>query len=555
MTRTAEEDLFHSNPVPMIATDREHRITRVNRSYLNLTGYSEHEVIGRNPSFNDSRFTSHSVQMEMFDSIKENGSWHGKVWNKDKVGDTYPVMLFIMQATDGYMASFHRLSIQDDALNRLLRLVNYDHLTGLVNRTSINNQLDRLISIAQSEGEPFAVLYLDMNRFKNINDLLGHAAGDELLIEVGARLQNLVRDDDMAGRIGGDEFVVLLSNTNPLIARHIAERINKSLSSPYLVAGKEVRSTPSIGVSAFPTDGSTVDELLHNADMAMYQAKSAECSDEGCIQFFSKEMNKDILFKLEVETDLRQAIKNGELSMYYQPLLDSNTMKVVKVEALMRWDHPTKGNIPPDVFIPVAEESGLITQLGGLVIEETISEMAKWRENGLYDVPVAINISSIQLRQLDLPTVIGETLDRYGLSGVDIEVEITESVAITNPEQSIAMIKRFHDIGIKVAMDDFGTGYSSLSYLKNLPFDTIKLDKSFVHNADIENHDAAISMATISLAHNIKLKIVAEGVETKSQQDFLKRNYCDLMQGFLFCRPLPGNEAMQFVLQHNSSKG
>ncbi|MFZ5621946.1 MAG: EAL domain-containing protein [Pseudomonadota bacterium] len=431
------------------------------------------------------------------------------------------------------------------------RLAYHDALTGLLNRFSLQGQLDQALAMAHRERRALAVLFLDLDRFKIINDTMGHAIGDALLKEVAHRLRDNVRDSDIVARLGGDEFVVVLTELDEIAAAaRVADKLLHALAASYRIGENHLHSTASIGLAVYPNDGEDGETLMKEADTAMYHAKSLGRNN---VQFFTAELNDAAVKRLTLERDLRTAVESGQLELHYQPQLDSRDGRVVGVEALVRWRHPHEGLIPPEVFIPIAEETDLILSLGEWVLNEACGQLRRWRDMGLRDVTMAVNLSAHQLYSPVLLTQVAQALSAHGLEGSDLELEITESVAMRDPDAGISRIRALRNLGVRLSIDDFGTGYSSLSYLKLLPIHTLKLDRSFVHDIEADLNDVAICTATIALAHNLGLAVIAEGVETEAQRDLLVSHHCDFMQGFLFSRPLQADAVLAFIRERQAA--
>lgn len=546
---------FHYSGEAILVSDRENRIIMVNPAFTRLTGYLPEDVIGRNPRLLSAGRSSPQEYAEMWDSIRSRGFWQGEIWDRRKDGGIYPKWMSISVVPDGeggvrhYVAHFTDISVERGAEARLHHLAHHDELTGLLNRFSLKARIDQVLAAARRTMTRFAVLFIDLDRFKVINDTLGHHIGDALLIEVARRLRAVVRDSDVVARIGGDEFVLILSSIeNSGGVALVAEKLVYAIGEPCLVEGHEIYTTPSIGIAIYPSDGMDSETLMKNADAAMYYAKSAGRNN---FQFFDTRMNEVALDRLHTEHGLRQALARDEFRLHFQPILDVATGRVRTIEALIRWEHPEKGWLAPDRFISVAEESGLIQPIGDWVFWTACRLLAEIRAAGIADVRMGINISAIQMRNGNLPVLTRGALDAYGFEASGLVFEITESVAMQQPDETVAILDRLHGMGVKLALDDFGTGYSSLSYLRMFPLDELKVDRSFVNEIGENADGQAICEATISLAHALGLRLVAEGVETEAQYAFLKEKGCQMVQGYLFSRPLPFEQVLDFIRQHN----
>jgi diguanylate cyclase (GGDEF)-like protein/PAS domain S-box-containing protein len=460
-------------------------------------------------------------------------------WRSD--GSEFPLAMSVSEVElpdeHLFVAILHDLTEQHLAQERIHRLAHHDTLTGLANRLSLNLRLEQLLAQTRRSGGAAAVLFIDLDHFKKINDTYGHQTGDLLLVAVAQRLQELLREVDTIARLGGDEFIVVTSGTvTPDEASNIAVRIVDALTAPYHLQGKTVHTGASVGVAMFPSDGDDGSTLMRHADTAMYAAKS---QGRGNFQFFSAAMNTATHERLMLESRLWQALEQNEFELYLQPQVELATQRIIGAEALLRWHHPELGMVGPDRFIPIAEESGLILPLGDWVLQRACGLLASWRAPGLAHLRLAVNLSARQCHGPGLLPQLDKLLRDHGIEPALLELEITESAAMQDPERSRALLNELRSRGIKVAIDDFGTGYSSLSYLKLFEIDRIKIDRGFVKDIESDPNDAVIVAATIALAHSLGLGVIAEGVETEAQRDFLRAKQCDEAQGYLFARPMP----------------
>ena len=548
---------FEQSREAILITDASNRIVAVNPAFTNLTGYNMAEIIGENPKILASGHAEPGFYAAMWQSLNQNSFWQGEIWDKRKNGSTYPKWLSISVihdaagAVQNYVANFNDISSSKEAADRLAHLAYHDPLTQLPNRLSFESQLTQSLRICEREGRQLALMVIDLDNFKNINDTLGHHIGDEVLQKVALRLRDCIRSSDLVARLGGDEFVVVLPEIDsPLVAARVANKIQQNLADAYLVAGYSLYATPSIGISLFPTDGQDAPTLLRNADSAMYHAKSAGRNNH---QFYASRMNEAAGERLRLEGALRHAVAEitpeaSQFQLHFQPQINASTGRVIGLEALLRWNSPTFGSVSPLRFIAIAEETGLIQPLGDWVIWETCRQIRELKTHGITNVRVAINISAQQLRHENLLLLVQGALACYGLEPSDIELEVTESTAMQNTEVTLGILDQLAAMGILLAIDDFGTGYSSLAYLKHLPIQHLKIDRSFVTDIETDANDAAICAATIALGHNLGLKLIAEGVETEQQREFLSRLGCDVLQGYLYSKPLPLDEIIPYLL-------
>ncbi|AOV16273.1 hypothetical protein BJI67_03580 [Acidihalobacter aeolianus] len=459
-------------------------------------------------------------------------------------GDTFPVEARLSEMVLGGQRKFI-LALQDithrkEAEARILHIASHDPLTGLPNRTLLEDRIKQAIHANHRYRERFAVVYIDLNDFKTINDSLGHNVGDDMLRAVALRLQACLREDDTVARQGGDEFIVILSRIQePDDASIAVHKIIEALTQPYHIDGHELHSGASLGIAIYPEDGEDVTALLKNSDTAMYQAKA---SGRNNCRFYSPDMDAKAAHRLMLENNLRHALEHEELALFYQPIVDVKNHRIVALEALLRWTHTKMGPISPAQFIPVAEESSLILPIGEWVLETACKQIQKWDNDGLFSGRVVVNLSPRQFRQSDMVKQFANTIERTGANPQRLGMEITESVIMENLDTSIRMLQSLKEMGVEFSLDDFGTGYSSLSYLKRFPIDKLKIDQSFIRDLVNDRDDAALVKAIIAMAHSLKIRVVAEGVETFDQLDFLRAQDCDQYQGYYFSRPLPADQ-------------
>ena len=548
-------NIFKHSGEAIMVTDRNNAILTVNPAFSRLTGYLLEDVRGRSPTLLSSGHTPPETYQTLWGSLLESGFWQGELWDRHKSGEIYPKWAAISTICDEagnithHIASFTDISERKAAEERIAHLAHHDTLTGLFNRYNLENRLSQAKLSARRENEQLAVLFIDMDRFKVINDTLGHHVGDLLLIEVAQRLRASVRESDIVARLGGDEFVAVLTGlATATDAAPVAEKILRALNQPYLIENNMLHTSPSIGVSLFPDDGDTAESLMRNADTAMYHAKEQGRNN---VQYFTAAMNVVAGERLELERDLRAALAEKQFEVHYQPQICADDGRLCGVEALVRWRHPQRGMVPPLKFIPIAEETGLIEGLGAWVLDEACRQLAVWRTDGMTGVRMAVNLSAHQLRAPGLVDLVRNTLITHRLGENELELEITESVAMSDPQRAIEQLQALRALGVQLAIDDFGTGYSSLAYLKRLPIQVLKLDREFVRDIETDANDAAISAATLALAHSLGLKVVAEGVETTAQKDFLIAHQCDVLQGFGIAKPMPGGKLSEWARNWN----
>ena len=546
----------HSHEAVLVS-DGNNRIIAVNAAFTRLTGYAAAEVLGQNPRILSSGNAGPEFYAAMWEAISQYDFWEGEIWDKRKDGSLYPKWLCISVVRNdsgqvvNYVANFTDISASKQAADRLAQLAYHDALTHLPNRLAFESQLEHALRVCGRENRQLALMLIDLDNFKNINDTLGHHVGDSLLQQVASRLRESVRASDLVARLGGDEFVVVLPEIEgPLTAARVADKIQMALSENYRVDEHLLYTTPSIGISLFPGDGTDAGILLRNADSAMYHAKSVGRNNH---QFYASRMNEAAGERLQMENALRQAIasislqESSQFSLHFQPQIAAKSGRVIGLEALLRWNSPIFGAVSPMRFIPISEETGLIQPLGDWVVWESCRLLHQMRQLGFADIRVAINISAQQLRHENLLLLVRGALACYELPPSTIELEITETTAMQNPEMTLNILDQLAAMGVKLAIDDFGTGHSSLAYLKHLPIKCLKLDRSFVSDIETDANDASICAAIIALGHNLGLELVAEGVETEMQSEFLTRLGCDYLQGYLFSKPLPFAEIVAYL--------
>lgn len=545
--------VFDNASEGILITDAEARIIAVNAAFTRITGYSENEAVGKFSRMFHGKHNDLVANEQMQAQLKQCGHWQGEMIDRRKGGETYPAWLSISSVRDGdqltnYVGVFTDFSSRKEAEARLYFLANHDPLTQLPNRTALMDSLGHSIGQARQHSEQMAVLFVDLDRFKTINDTLGHHAGDKLLQVVAQRLRACLTEGDIIARLGGDEFTVLLETLpDEHYAGLVADSILQTLAKPVVIDHQEMYITCSIGISLYPNDGLDAHTLLKNADVAMYRAK--EMGKNNC-QFFASDMNAMAFERLLMENSLRHALDLRQFELYFQPQVDSQTGAVAGMEVLLRWRHPELGLIPPAKFVPLAEENGLIVSIGEWIIEETCRQGRSWLDAGLHFEHIAINLSPRQFAESRLPLVVGKALRESGFPSGKLELEVTESMIMKDPQAAVEMLNELKFMGVMLSIDDFGTGYSSLSNLKRFPIHNLKIDRSFIEGVPDDSDDCAITEAIIALAKKLDLKLIAEGVETPAQLRFLRERGCDLVQGFMFSRPLPTAD-MEACLRSN----
>lgn len=541
----------------VIITDKLGIIEYVNRAFVEVTGYEKDEVLGQRTSILKSDEHDSKFYENLWRQIHAHESFQDIFINKRKDGSVYYEEKTISPLVDDAGNIEHFISTGKDVTaqiktqERLQHITHHDLLTGLPNRSLFIDRLDQAISRAKWNKRVISVLFFDLDRFKNINETLGHAHGDVILQEVSKRLMQCVREGDTVARLGDDEFAIVLEDVAkkediPLVT----EKIMRRMSHPYKIDDLELYATTSIGISVYPGDGEDSETLLQNADVALHHAKEAGSS---LYRFYTSEMNSQSLYRLNMESSLRRGLERNEFVLHYQPQIDMSSGRMTGAEALIRWQHPELGMVAPNEFIGLLEETGMIIQIGKWVLESACLQGQKWNEEHAAKMRISVNISPIQFTHPGLASNVREALEASHFPAELLELELTESTIMRNPESAINTLKEFGDMGVRIAIDDFGTGYSSLSYLQKFPINTLKIDRSFITGVEHNNGNASIVSAIISMAHNLKLEVVAEGVELDVQAEFLKGHKCDLMQGFLFSKPVVVDEILKLYYKCNGT--
>src|SRR3989339_112951 len=536
----------------VIITDLASKILAVNPAFTEITGYTEAEVLGENPRLLRSGRHDQAFYQDMWTSLRETGQWRGEIWNRRKDGEIYPELLTISTVRNEQGEPVYCLGVATD-LSQLRRdeesfqqLVHYDPLTGLPNRLLLEARLQHTLERASREGNKAAVLVIDLDQFKVINDSHGHAAGDALLIAVIHRLRSRLRQADTLSRLAGDQFVLVLESLHEYQEAEImAGSIQAAMEEPFILPdGGKAYVRASVGISVYPQDGATAQALLIGADAAVHRAKQLG-GKQFC--YYTSELNVLARASLEMEEALCLALQREEFVLYYQPKVDLRSGRVASAEALVRWQRPDFGLVPPLEFIPVAEKNGLIEAIGTWVIQEACRQMRAWREAGLGEIKVAVNVSARQFRGGGLEEVIAKALTCYGIEPSHLMLELTESMLMAEPEEAVLRMTALKRLGVRLSLDDFGTGYSSLAYLSRFPIDQLKIDRSFVNDITTDPGAATIATSVIALAHRMRLSVVAEGVETEGQLGYLRQHHCDELQGYLFSKPLPAGEFAELL--------
>ncbi|SQH74388.1 Sensory box protein [Shewanella benthica] len=552
--------VFEYSSEGIVVTDADNHIELVNPAFTQITGYSLEDVKGKSPSVLNSQQQTRDFYDEMWQSLQTEGKWQGEIWNKRKNGQVYPEYLAITVVKDDVGQIVQHIGLFLDISNRkqyeqdIWYKTHYDLLTKLPNRSLYTIKVQQEVTMAQENNRQVALLFINLDRFKYTNDIYGHGVGNELLRQVASRLKSLVNKHDFVARLGGDEFVIIL----PRIRRQhqvqaIANKVNARLASSFEVGGDDLMISASIGISLFPENGSSEELLTRNAETAMYQAKN---DGRNNYRYYSSEMNEHILERIQLEQRLRQAVIRQEFCLHYQPIVNLDDRTITGVEALIRWQDPKFGMIAPDMFIPIAEETGLIEPIGEWVLQQALTDLAHWHRLG-FKISMAINVSGRQLlgqNKTSFKCLLKALLKKNDIQPQYLHIEITESMLMDDTEQCMTALESIRSLGLDIYIDDFGTGYSSLSYLKRFPIAVIKIDKSFIDNMLERESDAKLIKAIVMMGQSLELKLVAEGIETHAQWQMLQALGCDFGQGYLFSHPLPAQELASYLHQQALSR-
>jgi diguanylate cyclase (GGDEF)-like protein/PAS domain S-box-containing protein len=568
--------VFEASGEGILIVDADRRILTVNRAFTRHTGYDMQDVVGEKPSMVLPDIETPGDANAMWATVAQRGMWHGELALRRRNGSEFPAWVMVSAVRQSLTTTGHRgppaldattvaeargteishyiftsidISDRKKSEQRIQFLAEHDVLTELPNRSLCTERLRRAVGQAQRDGHQVAVLFIDLDRFKDINDTLGHHIGDSLLRSVARRLQESVRGGDTVSRLGGDEFVIVLGNVADVdeVTHIVEQRVIPRIRAPHLVNGAELHVSCSVGIAMYPGDADDIDNLMRNADTAMYQAKG---TGKDRAQFYTAAMTERAQARMQLEADLRRALELEQLSLHWQPRVRAKDGRLVGVEGLLRWQHPDRGMVVPDDFIGVAEETGLIVPIGGWVIDEACRQIACWRAEGVAAMGVSINLSARQLRSDGLIDVVRDALQRNKVPPGMLELELTESMVMDDAEDNLRQMHALRALGVGLSIDDFGTGYSSLAYLNRFPIDKLKIDRSFVHTMLTDRTDRAITLAIIGLGHTLGLKVVAEGVERIGEADLLREAHCDEVQGFYYARPMPAGEIAAWSARH-----
>ncbi len=550
--------VFENSSEGMMVTDAEGIIIAVNPAFTSVTGYTPEDAIGREPSFLKSDRHDPAFYQALWQKLDATGQWRGEIWNRRKNGEIYPELLTINTSFKKDGSPFRRVALFSDITEKkkseemILHQANFDALTGLPNRYMFRDRIEQEIRQAQQTGHPLALLFLDIDRFKEVNDTLGHGKGDLLLKEAARRIAGCVSKSSVVARLGGDEFSIIISDlTDPGDVESLVQKLLHCLVEPFMLGIEIAYVSASIGITFYPNDASEIENLLKNADQAMYAAKQ---HGRNRYSFFTPSMQEAVQARMRLAIDLRTALNENQFLLYYQPIIELDSGRIFKAEALIRWQHPVRGLVNPAEFIPVAEDTGLIVGIGNWVFQEAACQADRLKTAKSCDLQISINMSPVQfLNQEESYASWFDHLQKLGLPGNSIAIEITESLLLDSNPSVTDKLSAFRSAGMQTSLDDFGTGYSALSYLKKFNIDFLKIDQSFVRNLTPGSQDLALCEAIIMMAHKLDIKVIAEGIETELQRDLLAAANCDYGQGYLFSRPLPA-DAFEQLLQRITQK-
>lgn len=543
LTRAVEQ-----SPASVMIIDRNGRLEYVNPKFVEVTGYESEEVVGKNPLFIESGYPTGDHYDDLWMTITSGKEWHGELHNKKKNGEMFweYASFSPIKSSDGTITHFlvtkEDITVRKEYEDRLLRQANFDHVTGLPNRVLAMDRLSQALVSAQEHGRMVAIMYIDLDRFKKVNDTLGHAAGDQLLREMAQRFSACVHESDTVARLGGDEFLIILTLDNTTHVEIQAQEILDACTSAFMLDGHEVFVSATIGMTVYPDDGANPHVLLRNADAAMYQAKE---KGRNTFMFFTPEMNQEAIQRLELEAQLRHAMEREEMDLHFQPLVKADTGELLGAEALLRWKGKELSQMWPQQSIMIAEETGLIVPLGEWVLRNACQTAKSWQDEYSKPLRIAVNVSSRQFTEGNLVELTKSILDEVGLQPELLELEITEGLLLSDDPETDIIMNELSEMGVRLSIDDFGTGYSSLSYLKRFPFDVLKIDRAFIQDVTTEPEDAALTRAIIAMAQGLGLKVIGEGVETEEQLAFLCAEGCNMVQGYFIARPMDAKSFRQ----------
>jgi diguanylate cyclase (GGDEF)-like protein/PAS domain S-box-containing protein len=547
-------EVVRNLPMGVVIMDEDFVVTSVNDAYCQISGLPESQIIGTRPPFENLMSNDPEMYQKIWSALLSEYKWEGELWGQrgeEKIAFNIAITAIVdaHEKPSQFAAIVSDITQRKQDEERILRQANFDNLTGLPNRALFIDRLGQSLLTMSRARHKLGLMFIDLDGFKLVNDTLGHDKGDDLLREAAVRISSCTRNGDTVARLGGDEFTVIMPNLHDAKdAPLVAQRILDALAKPFDLDGTESFVSGSIGITIFPGDASDANNLLKNADAAMYRAKDLGKAN---LQFYTSDLNEEVAERLSIKNGLVKALERDEFKVFYQPKVTLSTGHIDSVEALIRWDNPDLGMVSPALFIPVLEETGMVVEVGEWVIREACKQHRAWIEAGLPPIRIAVNLSARQLREISFVSVLQKVLYETGVGPEGLEIEVTESMIMSDTDSAIAALTELHGLGIRVAMDDFGTGYSSLSYLRKFPIDTIKIDGSFVADISTSADDAEIVRTIISMGQTLNKTIVAKGVETDEQLQLLRSFKCDQIQGYLFSRPVPGTPSRGQYLEHH----